>query len=150
AQDIVQDVYVRALRFYRQFQPGTNIRAWLFKILRNTYINRFRRNARTPSQVGFEDFEHQPMDAEIGPGRPHNEGPEAEFFSRQTLGQIEEALVSLPEKFRQIVILSDVEGFSYKEIADIEDCPLGTVMSRLYRARRMLRDKLSENSDFQE
>lgn len=146
AQDIVQDVYVRALRFYRQFQPGTNIRAWLFKILRNTYINRFRRESRTPSQVGFEDAEHYPMDTDISPVNPHYAGPEAEFFSRQTIAEIENALTSLPERFQRIVVLSDVEGFSYKEIADIEECPLGTVMSRLYRARRMLRDKLSEHN----
>ncbi|MEE9276613.1 MAG: sigma-70 family RNA polymerase sigma factor [bacterium] len=147
AEDIVQDVYLRAFRFQRQFQPGTNIRAWLFKILRNTYINRYRRDVRAPSQVGFEDPEFFRSEIEMVNTSAQTRGPEAEFFNRQTAQDIEKAFAELPEKFQRIVLLSDVEGFSYKEIADIEECPLGTVMSRLYRARRMLQDLLSKNSD---
>ncbi len=143
AEDLVQDVYVRAIRFYQQFQPGTNIRAWLFKILKNTYINRFRRNARAPTQIPMDESEFQRSEIEaVRNLPPGNEGPEEQFFTRQTVATIEKALSEIPEKFQRIVILSDIEGFSYKEIAEIEDCPLGTVMSRLYRARRMLQQLL--------
>ncbi len=143
AEDLVQDVYVRAIRFYQQFQPGTNIRAWLFKILKNTYINRFRRRARTPSQLSFDEPEFQRTELEaLNFQNPVHETPEVEFFNRLTLEAIQKALSEIPEKFQRIVVLSDIEGFSYKEIAEIEDCPLGTVMSRLYRARRMLQNLL--------
>lgn len=143
AEDLVQDVYVRAIRFYKQFQPGTNIRAWLFKILKNTYINRFRRKVRTPTQIGLDEPEFQRTELEaLNLQNPARVTPEAEFFSRLTAEAIQKALSEIPEKFQRIVVLSDVEGFSYKEIAEIEDCPLGTVMSRLYRARRMLQNLL--------
>ncbi len=148
AEDLVQDVYVRAIRFYQQFQPGTNIRAWLFKILKNTYINRFRRNARMPTHLDLEESEFQRSEMEnFRVGHSSIEGPEAEFFNRQTAAAIKQALDEIPEKFQRIVILSDIEGFSYKEIAEIEECPLGTVMSRLYRARRMLQTLLEENEE---
>ncbi len=143
AEDLVQDVYVRAIRFYTQFQPGTNIRAWLFKILKNTFINRFRRKARTPTQIGLDEPEFQRTELEaINLQNPVHPSPEAEFFNRLTAQAIQRALSEIPEKFQRIVVLSDIEGFSYKEIAEIEDCPLGTVMSRLYRARRMLQNLL--------
>ncbi len=145
AEDLVQDVYVRAIRFYQQFQPGTNIRAWLFKILKNTYINRFRKNARTPTHVELEESEHQRSDSEsFYAGHSKVAGPEAEFFNRQAADTIKKALSEIPDNFRRVVILSDLEGFSYREIAEIEECPLGTVMSRLYRARRMLQGILTE------
>ncbi|MFC1492282.1 sigma-70 family RNA polymerase sigma factor [Nitrospinota bacterium] len=151
AEDLVQDVYVRAIRFYQQFQPGTNIRAWLFKILKNTYINRFRRNARSPTQIALdeEEFQRSEMEAVITHAGG-DKGPEAEFFNRQTASAIQKALSEVPEKFQRIVILSDIEGFSYKEIAEIEDCPLGTVMSRLYRARRMLQQLLMKYDGMEE
>ncbi|MBT3352823.1 MAG: sigma-70 family RNA polymerase sigma factor [Nitrospinaceae bacterium] len=139
AEDLVQDVYVRAIRFYTQFQPGTNIRAWLFKILKNTFINRFRKKSRTPTQLELDDSEYQRSDlTDFNAGHSKIEGPEAQFFKRQTSKVIEKALSEIPEKFRRIIVLSDIEGFSYREIAEIEECPLGTVMSRLYRSRRML------------
>ncbi len=143
AEDLVQDVYVQAIRFYQQFQLGTNLRAWLFKILKNTYINQFRKHARTPNTVGIDEpeFHRYELDAVV---QSHlRQEPETDFLNRRTSEEIKNALSSLPEKSQRVVILSDVEGFSYKEIADIEDCPLGTVMSRLYRARRMLRGILS-------
>jgi len=147
AQDLVQDVYVRAIRFYKQFQPGTNIRAWLFKILKNTYINQFRKQSRAPTQVDIDESDFNRHEMEMVVSGARGEGPEAEFFNRQTAEDIQRALDQLPEKFRHIVILSDIEGFSYKEIAEIEECPLGTVMSRLFRARRMLQGLLKEYSD---
>ncbi len=147
AQDLVQDVYVRAIRFYQQFQPGTNIRAWLFKILKNTYINQYRKNIRTPNQIDINEPDFYRFELEASASNPMGEGPEAEFFNRQVAEDLQRALSDLPEKFQRIVVLSDVEGFSYKEIAEIEDCPLGTVMSRLYRARRMLQTKLRKYSN---
>ena len=143
AEDLVQDVYVKAIRFYKQFQPGTNIRAWLFKILRNTYINRYRSKVRTPTQIGLDEPEFQRTELEaLNFLNPVHRTPEAEFFSRLTAEAIQKALSQIPDKFQRIVVLSDVEGFSYQEIAEIEGCPIGTVMSRLYRARRMLQDLL--------
>ena len=122
AEDLVQDVYVRALRFYKQFQPGTNIRAWLFKILKNTYINRFRRKARTPTQIGLDEPEFQRTELEaINLQNPVHASPEAEFFNQLTAEAIKKALSEIPEKFQRIVVLSDIEGFSYKEIAEIVD-----------------------------
>ncbi len=141
AEDLVQEVYLRAYRFFHQFQPGTNIRAWLFRILRNTYINRYRRETRAPTEIGLDDSESY-YEFQAVKANPNSEGPEAAYFSRQSANDIEAALLKIPEKFQRIVILSDVEGFSYREIAEIESCPLGTVMSRLYRARRMLQELL--------
>ena len=140
AEDLVRDVYVRAIRFYQQFQPGTNIRAWLFKILKNTYINRYRSKARKPAQIGLDEPEFQRTELEALEFQdPVHETP---FFNRLTAGAIQKALSEIPKNFRRIVVLCDIEGFSYKEIAEIEDCPMGTVMSRLYRARRMLQNLL--------
>lgn len=144
AQDLTQEVYLKAYRFFKQFRPGTNFRAWLFKILRNTFINRFRRQIKEPARVGLEDAENL-FDEYPEAGTFHvDEGPEAELIRKLTAQDIERALEHLPEKFRHIIILSDLEGFSYKEIAVIENCPLGTVMSRLYRARRVLQASLKE------
>lgn len=146
AEDLVQDVYVRAIRFYKQFQSGTNIRAWLFQILKNTYINRYRRKSRRPSHIAFDEPEFQSAETQaLDFHKTEQETPEAEYFNRLTAEAIEKALSEIPERFRRIVVLSDVEGFSYKEIAEIEACPLGTVMSRLYRARRMLQRVLIED-----
>jgi RNA polymerase sigma-70 factor (ECF subfamily) len=143
AQDLVQEVYVRALRFYTQFQAGTNLKAWLFKIQKNIYINQYRKSARTPESADLDD-------PEVGLAAAGNlhlatpAGPEAEVLNRLLAADLEKALSSLPEIFRRVVVLSDVEGFSYREIADIEECPLGTVMSRLHRARRMLQGMLQK------
>lgn len=144
AQDLVQEVYVRALRFYTQFQPGTNLKAWLFKILKNTFINQYRKNVRTPESVDLDD----PEMGRIAEGNPlvplTSSGPEAEVLNRLLAEDLQKALAALPGIFQRVVILSDIEGFSYREIADIEECPLGTVMSRLHRARRMLQGLLQK------
>ena len=142
AQDLVQEVYVRALRFHAQFQAGTNLKAWPFKILKNTFINQYRKSARTPEAVDLDDPEMARFAAENPLVPPASSGPEAEVLNRLLAEDLQKALGVLPEIFQRVVVLSDVEGFSYREIADIEGCPLGTVMSRLHRARRMLRAKL--------
>lgn len=141
AQDLVQEVYVRALRFHAQFQAGTNLKAWLFKILKNTYINQYRKSARTPQPVDLDDPEISRIVAE-NPLVPASPGPEAEVLNRLLAEDLQKAIAALPEIFQRVVVLSDVEGFSYREIADIEECPLGTVMSRLHRARRLLQARL--------
>mgnify|MGYP001593015688 CR=1 FL=1 len=147
AQDLVQETYVRALRFYAQFQSGTNLKAWLFKILKNLFINQYRRSARTPEPVDLSGPEFNRLEGEkprLGPGAG---GPEAEVINRLLGEDLQRALASLPDIFQRVVILSDIEGFSYKEIAEIEECPLGTVMSRLFRARRLLQAMLKKYAD---
>ncbi len=144
AEDLVQDTYLRALRALDQFQEGTNLRAWLFKILTNGFINQYRRRVRSPrseSIDGVEDFylyQHL-IDSGLQPAASE---PEREVLERLVDEDIIRALEELPVPFRQVVLLADVEGFSYKEIADILGIKIGTVMSRLHRGRRRLQQAL--------
>ncbi|MBI3128441.1 MAG: sigma-70 family RNA polymerase sigma factor [Candidatus Tectomicrobia bacterium] len=143
ADDLVQEVYLKALRFFHQFEPGSNCRAWLFRILRNTYINQYRHRSKLPPHEDLVDAEGALQEFGLESFHSAGKGPEAEVIRKLTFEQLDQALNRLPGKFRQILILSEVEGFSYKEIAKIEGCPLGTVMSRLWRARRMLQQCLA-------
>ncbi|MCD6288284.1 MAG: sigma-70 family RNA polymerase sigma factor [Candidatus Hydrogenedentes bacterium] len=145
AEDLVQDTVLKAFRFFDKFHRGTNIRAWLFTILTNTYINRYRKRARQPSMVEFE--EGRVAGVPNTPFVPPTGGPETErveMLLELVDDDIKSALDSLPDDFRIVVLLADLENFSYKEIAEIVGCPLGTVMSRLYRGRRLLRKKLHD------
>jgi len=137
AQDLVQDAYLRSYRFFDKFQKGTNLKAWLFKILKNIYINKYRRESKRPQMVDVSDVEAS-GDLMV------STTPEDEIFDKLLDDDITRAMSDLPEDFRLAIILSDLEGFSYKEIAEILDCPIGTVMSRLHRGRRLLRDSLYE------
>lgn len=144
AEDLVQETYLRALRAAEQFQEGTNLRAWLFKILTNGFINQYRRRARTPRNESIDDVEdfylYQHL---IDNGlQPASSEPEREVLERLVDEDIIRALEELPLPFRQVVLLADVEGFAYKEIADILDIKIGTVMSRLHRGRRRLQQAL--------
>jgi RNA polymerase sigma-70 factor (ECF subfamily) len=141
AEDLTQEVYLRAFRFFHQFERGTNCRAWLFKILKNAFLNRQRAQERERQQVPLEEA-NPPGEPGLESIAPLVRSPEENLLQKVTGEQIERAVEELPQVFRRIFILSDVEGFSYKEIAEIEDCPLGTVMSRLFRARRMLQNFL--------
>lgn len=142
AEDLVQDTFLSAYRSFHQFQRGTNCKAWLFTILRNTYINRWRRETKTPPLVDLEDVEPF-YDQLVKKGLIRESGGVEEELLRGLLDEeVERALEDLPEERRLVVILADVEGFSYKEIAQITDSPLGTVMSRLHRGRRSLQEKL--------
>jgi RNA polymerase sigma-70 factor (ECF subfamily) len=135
AEDLVQDTILRAFRFFHRFERGTNVKAWLFKILTNTFANKYRKRQR--ERTILDEVQTQ---AEI-----HEAGlpdPEAALAARLVSDQVKEALESVPEEFRLAVILADLEDFSYREIAEIVDCPIGTVMSRIYRGRRILQRKL--------
>ncbi|MFM7508279.1 MAG: sigma-70 family RNA polymerase sigma factor [Actinomycetota bacterium] len=144
AEDLVQETFIRAYRGYEGFQDGTNLRAWLFRILTNTFINSYRAAQRRPEQSELDDVEELYLYRRIGGLEAASLGRSAEdeLMDLFTDTQIHDALDALPEQFRLAVLLADVEGFSYKEIAEILGVPIGTVMSRLHRGRRALQKSL--------
>ena len=143
AQDLVQETYIRAFRFRDQFTPGTNLKAWLFRILTNTFINTYRRKAAQPEFTELEDVDEFSLYKRMSDLRTSSASPdpEQEFLDGVVDGEVKDALTALPEKFRTTVLL-DVEGFSYKEIAEMLGIPIGTVMSRLHRGRKFLQKRL--------
>ena len=143
AEDLVQETYIRAFRFRQQFTPGTNLKAWLFRILTNTFINQYRRKAARPETTELDDVEESILYRhmrDVSPGSASPD-PEAELIDNTLSSEVKDALEALPEKFRTTLLL-DVEGFSYKEIAEVLDIPIGTVMSRLHRGRKFLQKRL--------
>lgn len=146
AEDLVQETYLRAFRSLDQFQAGTNLRAWLFKILTNAFINDYRKRSRRPRSTSLDNVEDYYLYAHlIDSGiQPSTSGPEEEVLAGITDESVIRALEALPDDFRQVVLLADVEGFAYREIAEIMSIPVGTVMSRLHRARRRLQRTLLE------
>jgi RNA polymerase sigma-70 factor (ECF subfamily) len=146
AEDLVQEAYLRAFRGYENFQEGTNLKAWLFRILTNTYINSYRAKQRRPDTVDLDEGEDFFLFNRVGglEAAMANRTTEDTVLERITDDEVKAALESLPENFRMPVLLADVECFSYKEIADIMDVPIGTVMSRLHRGRRALQKALYE------
>ncbi len=145
AGDLVQETYAKAFAAFAGFEQGTNLKAWLYRILTNTYINSYRKNQRAPFQGTLDDLE----DWQLGSAESLTQGrttrsAEAEAIDHLPDSDVKEALQSIPEDFRLAVYLADVEGFSYQEIADIMKTPVGTVMSRLHRGRRLLRERLAE------
>lgn len=142
AEDLVQDTFMRAYRYFHQYEPGTNCKAWLFTILRNLYNTNYKKYKRTPDKVHYDNIEAIYKNIRDDDLHPVIKDPESDFFDNILPDEIREAIEELPEEFRSTLILADIEDFSYKEIADIQDCPMGTVMSRLHRARNMLKKKL--------
>ena len=142
AEDLVQDTYLRAFRGFSGFNEGTNLRAWLYRILTNSFINTYRKKQRQPQTVeGPDDMDEWYLFDKLG-GRNVELSAETEVLDRIPDEAVKGALESLPENFRLPVLLADVEGFSYKEIAEIMDTPIGTVMSRLHRGRKALQKAL--------
>lgn len=143
ARDLVQDTYLKAFNSFHQFEDGTNLRAWLYRVLTTTFINTYRKDQRRPQLASgeLEDWqlaEAQSHTSDLG------KSAEAEALENLPDSDIKRALQEIPEEFRIAVYLADVEGFSYKEIAGIVDVPAGTVMSRLHRGRKLLREKLAD------
>ncbi len=146
AEDLVQDTFVKAMRARQQFEPGTNMRAWLLRILTNTFINRYRRGGLERSVIEGPDAD--PLaDGWIGSATLEAmRDPESRALRPMLEAEINRALDNIPDEFRLAVVLADVEELSYREIADIMGCPIGTVMSRLHRGRRLLKTHLYEHA----
>ena len=146
AEDLVQETYLRAYRGFGGFKEGTNLKAWLYKILTNTFINSYRAKKRRPDEVDLDDSEDFFLYRRLGglESVAADRTPEAEVLDSIPDEVVKEALEALPEQFRMAVLLADVEGFHYKEIAEILDIPIGTVMSRLHRGRKALQKRLYE------
>jgi RNA polymerase sigma-70 factor (ECF subfamily) len=142
AEDLVQETLLKAYRAYDSFTAGTNLKAWLYRILTNTYINKYRKQMRRPTEVELGDIEDLYLYRKIGGSAEMARSAEDQVLEQFVDADVKAALESLPENFRLPVLLADVEGFSYKEIAEIMGVPIGTVMSRLHRGRKALQRAL--------
>ena len=145
ANDLVQETYLKAFRFIDKYHEGTNAKAWLFKILKNAFINQYRRKSKQPTRVDYEEIinYHDEEDSQYSSYMDLRE----DMFQHMMGDEVTEAINSLPVDFRVVILLCDIEGFTYEEIAKIIDIPIGTVRSRLHRARNMLKEKLKEYAE---
>ena len=144
AEDLVQETYLKAVRSAQQFDERLNGRAWLFKILTNSYRDRYRKQAKSPRQVDIDDVGEFVLYDRLAESYPEKKPGESieEFLHKFLDDEVKAAVESLPDRYRLVVLLADIEGFSYKEIAEITGAPIGTVMSRLFRGRRLLQKEL--------
>lgn len=140
AQDLVQETYIKAFRFFDKFERGTNCKAWLFRIMKNTFINDYRKITKQPKKVDFDDIDN--FYEEIKASFVSNNHLEEEIFNNLLGDEITDAIAALSDEFKTVIVLCDIEGFSYEEIAEITESPIGTVRSRLHRARKILFTKL--------
>jgi len=138
AEDLIQETYLKAYKYYERFSEGTNFKAWLFKIMKNTFINSYRKRKLQPPKVDFDDVQQGLEETLADQGHELDVNPEAGVLASEMDHEVRETLLGLPHDYKMVVLLADLEGFAYKEIADILSVPVGTVMSRLYRGRRML------------
>lgn len=146
AEDLVQETFIKAWRSFTTYQQGTNLRAWLFRIMTNTYINKYNAQQRKPTETELDDVEELFLYKRLGAVDQSqlSQSAEDQMLSLFTDDEVKKALEELPDQFRIPVLMSDVEGFSYKEIAEILEIPLGTVMSRLHRGRKSMQKMLYE------
>lgn len=145
ANDLVQETYLKAFRFIEKYREGTNAKAWLFKILKNAFINQYRRKSKRPTQVDYEEVIN--YHEEEGSQYSSYQDLREEMFQHMMGDEVTEAIESLPVDFRVVILLCDIEGFTYEEISKIVDIPIGTVRSRLHRARNMLKEKLRKYAE---
>jgi RNA polymerase sigma-70 factor, ECF subfamily len=138
AEDLIQETYLKAFKYYERFAEGTNFKAWLFKIMKNTFINSYRKRKLQPPKVDFDEVQEGLEETLLDQAHASLADPESWLMSVEMDAEVREALLGLPHDYKMVVLLADLEGFAYKEIADILAVPVGTVMSRLYRGRRML------------
>lgn len=143
AEDLTQDTFLKAFRNFHQYKPGTNCRAWLFRIMVNTFLNKNRRKTREMSFLDEVEV-NDPNASMVTEGSAHLLDPEAGYLHQLFSDTVKSALEGIPADFRTAVVLADLQDFSYKEIADIMDCPVGTVMSRIFRGRRLLQKRLRD------
>jgi RNA polymerase sigma-70 factor, ECF subfamily len=140
ADDLVQETFLKAFRFWDKYEQGTNIRAWLFRILKNSYINRYRKVSKEPDTVDYDEVQNFYVSIRDESADPND--LQQSIFGNLLEDEVAGAIAELPEDFRTVVILSDIEGLPYEEIAEFVDCPVGTVRSRLHRGRKLLRARL--------
>lgn len=145
AEDLVQDTIVKAFRFFSSYEKGTNAKAWLFRILKNSYINNYRKQSKQPNQVDYDEVSE--FYETIRADRTDTSDLEDKMFRELVDDDISQALDELPEDFRTVVLLCDVEGFTYEEIANMLDVPIGTIRSRLHRGRNLLKAQLKEYAE---
>lgn len=143
ANDLVQDTYLKAFRFINSFERGTNAKAWLFRILKNSFINDYRKRSKEPSKIDYQEVEAT-YNSEESAEVEHTSDLRVESVQDMIGDEVANALNSLPVDFRTVIVLCDIEGFTYEEMAKILDIPIGTVRSRLHRARNLLKDKLRD------
>ncbi len=144
AEDLVQETLLKAFRFFDRFEPGTNIKAWLFKIMMNIFINDYRQKSKQPSSMSYEDVDDNYLYHQLKFQKTEGKNPEQFLFSRIFDDDVKRAVEELPDDFRIVVVLAFLEQFSYQEIAEIANLQLGTVKSRLHRGRKLLQKSLWE------